>query len=79
MTDKEISKTVGKFCKKFRTDYLRISMTDFAKETGLKIQNVNAFEGGRANNIKYLYYYYHFSNSNHLKEVFKNNLFNIIK
>jgi hypothetical protein len=57
---------------------LRMSMTEFANETGLNIQNVNAFEGGRANNIKYLFHYYDQSDKQ-LKEVFKNNLFNIIK
>lgn len=78
MTGKELNKSVGSFCKKFRVNYLRMSMTDFAKETGLNIQNVNAFEAGRANNIKYIFYYYNQSDKQ-LKRVFKNNLFNIIE
>ena len=76
-TDKELSQAVGKFCKKFRVDYLEISMTNFAKETGLNIQNVNAFESGRANNLKYIFHYYNQADEQ-LKELFKNNLFNII-
>ena len=77
MTDKEIKKAVGKFCKKFRVNYLEISMTDFADKTGLSVQNINAFEGGRSSNMKYLFYYHNFADTQELKDVFIHNLFTI--
>ena len=49
---------VGKYCKEYRKNVLKISLTDFCNIQGLNIKNVSAFEHGRANNIKYLYNYY---------------------
>lgn len=77
-TDNEVMKEMGKFCKKFRADYMGISMKDFAEIRGLAVSNINAFERGGANNIMYLLHYYDEADSN-LKEVFKNNIFEIYK
>ena len=52
---------VGRFCSNFRVNNLNMSLTDFCNYQNLNIKNVSAFEHGRANNIKYLYYYYNIS------------------
>lgn len=48
---------VGEICKNFRINVLKISLTNFAKLSNEKLQNIHAFEQGRANNIKYIYMY----------------------
>lgn len=50
-------KEIGKICKQFRIDDLDISLTNFAKLNNENLQNIHAFEQGRANNIKYIYMY----------------------
>lgn len=53
---------IGQICKSFRIDILNISLTDFAKKNNAKLQNIHAFESGRANNIRYIYMYVELSN-----------------
>ena len=77
MNSKELSLLVGVYCKEFRIEHLKLNLTQFSDKTQLNIKNVNAFEYGRANNIKYLYYYYQLANDNQ-KELFSTNLFNLI-
>ena len=50
-------KEIGKICKQFRIDDLDMTLTDFAKLNNENLQNIHAFEQGRANNIKYIYMY----------------------
>ena len=52
---------VGNFCKEYRINNINMSLTDFCNIQNLNIKNVSAFEHGRANSIKYLYYYYRIS------------------
>lgn len=48
----------GERCARFRNDVLKISLTEFCRNNNANIKNVSAFENGRANNIRYLFYYY---------------------
>lgn len=66
---------VGNYCKNFRVEILKISQTDFCNELNVNVKSVSAFEGGRANNIKYLYYYYEMCLSDKMRSDFINGLF----
>lgn len=61
MEDKEMVKRMGWYCKKYREDVLNLTLTDFSDEVNDNMKNIHAFEYGRANNIKYLTYYYKMS------------------
>ena len=67
-------KKIGAICKQYRIETLNLSLTDFAKLNNENLQNIHAFEQGRANNIKYLYMYMAQSNIYQL-EVFINTVF----
>jgi len=67
-------KKIGSICKDYRINVLKLSLTDFAKLNNENLQNIHAFEQGRANNIKYLYMYMKQSNIYQL-EVLYNKLF----
>lgn len=78
ISEKEILiKNVGKYCREFRINELKLSLKEFSEITGLKNKNVNAFEYGRANNIQYLFYYYSLCNDS-LKHKFSKGLFDIL-
>lgn len=48
---------IGDICKQFRINDLDMTLTNFAKLNNENLQNIHAFEQGRANNIKYIYMY----------------------
>lgn len=73
----KLIKNVGKYCREFRINELKLSLKEFSEITGLNNKNVNAFEYGRANNIQYLFYYYRLSNDS-LKHKFSKGLFDIL-
>ena len=77
MNAKELNKKVGIFCKQFRENHLDITLTEFCKVTDQNIKNVSAFESGRANNIKYLYYYYQMA-SEEKRKLFAKYIFELI-
>lgn len=51
-------KLIGMYCKKYRTNELKLSLKEFCEKTGGNYKNVSAFERGLANNIQYLDLYY---------------------
>jgi len=62
-------KQIGEICKQFRIDELELSLTDFAKKNNENLQNIHAFEQGRANNIKYIFMYANTSNAEQLQKL----------
>ncbi len=48
---------IGQYCKDYRLNELDVTLTSFANYFNENMKNINAFEYGRANNIKYLFYY----------------------
>lgn len=74
----DMNNKIGKYCKQFREEKLLINLTDFSNLHNDNIKNVNAFEYGRANNIKYLYYYYHQAEINNDEDEFLDGLFRIL-
>ena len=73
----KVIEVVGRFCEQFRKEVLNLSLTEFAKLTGVNLKNIHAFEKGRANNIKYLYLYYDLADEGQKKE-FALRLFEVI-
>lgn len=72
-------KEVGKVCKNYRINVLNLSLTMFSRLNDENLQNIHAFEQGRANNIKYLYMYMQQSNIYQLEILFNNLFFDMIK
>lgn len=59
---------VGYFCKDFRMNVLNKTLNDICEDTNIKIKTLSAFENGRANNIKYLFLYFHACNDTQKQE-----------
>lgn len=75
--DKENLKLkVAKYCKEYREKQLMLSLTEFSNLNNVSFKNVWAFENGKANNIIYLYYYYHLSKG-FQKELFIKGVFSV--
>lgn len=55
-------KEVGIFCKNFRMNTLNKTLNEICENTDIQSKTLSAFENGRANNIKYLFLYYHACN-----------------
>jgi len=72
-------KKIGAICKDYRINVLKLSLTNFAKLNNENLQNIHAFEHGRANNIKYLYMYMKQSNIYQLEILFNKLFYDLIK
>ena len=72
-------KKVGQVCKDYRINVLKLSLTNFAKLNNENLQNIHAFEQGRANNIKYIYMYMEQSNIYQLEVLFNSLFYDVIK
>lgn len=68
-------KYVGNFCKDFRMNTLNKTLNEICENTDIHIKTLSAFENGRANNIKYLFIYYHACNEEQ-KQMFVRGVFN---
>ena len=77
MNKKELVLKVGEYCKDYRINKMKITLTNFSNLSKLNIKNLSAFEHGKANSIEYLYYYYILSEEE-LKKDFSTGLFNIL-
>lgn len=73
------NKKVGQICKDYRINVLKLSLTNFAKLNNENLQNIHAFEQGRANNIKYIYMYMKQSNIYQLEVLFNSLFYDVIK
>lgn len=74
--DKETMFKIGQYCKDYRLNELDVTLTSFARLFNENLKNVNAFEFGRANNIKYLTMYIKYDESK--RDKFFEGLYNII-
>lgn len=72
-------KKIGAICKDYRINVLKLSLTNFAKLNNENLQNIHAFEQGRANNIKYLYMYMKHSNIYQLEVLYNKLFYDMIK
>ena len=64
---------VGKFCKVFRTEILKMTLEDLSKETGVKVTTLSSFENGRSRNIEHINLYLKFANEEQEK-LFRDNV-----
>lgn len=55
-----------------------MSLKNFSSLNNVSNKNINAFEYGRANNIKYLYYYYSMCYNRKQQYEFMNGLFKLL-
>lgn len=67
---------VGRLCKQARLKK-NISLVRFAQMNNENYKNIWAFENGKANNIKYLSYYYNLFDDEHSRKEFTKELFEI--
>lgn len=74
---KELQVNIGKLCKQYRLKYVKMSLKDFADFYNDSDKNIWAFENGKANNLKYLFYYYKMLDDSK-KMLFSRELFNIL-
>lgn len=70
---------IGEVCREFRVDNLKLSLTEFSKLNDENLQNIHAFEKGRANNIKYLFMYMKLSDVYQIEILFNNLFYDVIK
>lgn len=74
---KEFQEDIGKLCKQYRLKYIKMTLKDFANFYNDSDKNIWAFENGKANNLKYLFYYYKMLDDS--KRIsFSKELFNIL-
>jgi len=67
---------VGNFCRNFRLNHLRLSLSEVAEISGENIRNLRAFEDGRATAFRYIFAYYD-ACDDILKEDFARGFFNL--
>ena len=72
-------KKIGSICREYRIKILKLSLTNFAKLNNENLQNIHAFEQGRANTIKYIYMYMKQSNIYQLEVLFNKLFYDMIK
>ncbi len=48
---------LGKLCKEYRTNKLRLTQSDVARDTGYSLENISKFECGNNNNLKIFLWY----------------------
>lgn len=68
---------IGKYCKNVRVKQ-NVSLKDFASLNHDNLKNIWAFENGKANNIKYIFYYLKLFDSDSGQKEYVRGLFNIL-
>lgn len=51
-------KEYGSICRRYRKERAKMTLQEMQTETGENAKNLSAYENGRANNIKYILFYY---------------------
>lgn len=75
--DKQLIVDIGKYCKGIRLNQ-NITLKDFAILNNDNLKNIWAFENGKANNIKYIFYYLNILDSDSEQKEYIRGLFNIL-
>lgn len=68
---------IGKYCKNVRVKQ-NVTLKDFASLNHDNLKNIWAFENGKANNIKYIFYYLKLFDSDSDQKEYVRGLFNIL-
>lgn len=64
---------VGKFCKVFRNEILKMTLEELSEKTGVKVATLSSFENGRSRNIEHINSYLKFANAEQEK-LFRDNI-----
>lgn len=64
---------VGRFCKVFRSEILKMTLEELSEKTGTKVTTLSSFENGRSTNYNHLSKYYDCGNVDQ-KQFFRNYL-----
>lgn len=66
-------KTIGKFCKYYRTEILNLTLEQMSDQVNVKKTTLSSFENGRSTNYKHLIKYYE-CGTDEQKRFFRENL-----
>ena len=58
---------VGKFCKVFRTEILKMTLEELSEKSGIKVTTLSSFENGRSRNLEHINSYLKFANEEQAK------------
>ena len=75
--DRDLITDIGIYCKNVRLNQ-NITLKDFAVLNNDNFKNIWAFENGKANNIKYIFYYFNLFDSDSDQKEYVRGLFNIL-
>lgn len=64
---------VGKFCKVFRNEILKMTLEELSEKTGVKVATLSSFENGRSRNLEHINLYLKFTNEEQEK-IFRENI-----
>ena len=64
---------VGKFCKVFRRDILKMTLEELSEKTGVKVTTLSSFENGRSRNLEHINLYLKFADKEQEK-LFRENI-----
>lgn len=64
---------VGKFCKVFRNEVLKMTLEELSEKTGVKVTTLSSFENGRSRNLEHINLYLKFANKEQEK-LFRENI-----
>lgn len=64
---------VGKFCKVFRNEILKITLEELSEKTGVKVSTLSSFENGRSTNYTHIIKYYN-CGTDEQKQFFRDNI-----
>ena len=64
---------VGKFCKVFRNEVLKMTLEELSEKTGVKKTTLSSFENGRSTNYTHIIKYYN-CGTDEQKQFFRDNI-----
>ena len=75
--DRDLISDIGLYCKNVRLNQ-KASLKDLAILNNDNLKNIWAFENGKANNIKYIFYYFKLLDSDSEQKEYVRGLFDIL-
>lgn len=72
-------KKVGEQCAEFRENVIQLNLSEFCRAVNANVKSVWAFEHGKANNLKYLFFYLQFCKDDTMQKQFARQVFGGVK
>ena len=73
MEVKMLLNNIGRFCKYFRSEILKLTLHEMSDKVNIKLSTLSSFENGRSTNDNHLIKYYSLGNEDQ-KQFFRDNL-----